>query len=562
MRIIFSNSSHALTVAKNLKKRLAALDLSLKLGKAQDFVAFIFGYENWAELHSCLDCEMPSQWDDQLEMADVARRQITFTERLSKISGLDFVLASTIIDDLRPMARRTVGKALEPWRAILIERTAFGRLLSVEHDDPKQIVEWLRKANARKRSSVSMMEVEEGEVFLERGPIVSEGQLFQFNVFLVSGEDVLGVIEGAVLKTRYDLTPDEFYAVCDDAANAEDPWQCGDLLEMGSNVANQIGDDPVVDNEAAVMLWKWEIKLCQLKRGTGRTFLNAAMDLLRPGIRKRIKFLAVKVAPAQFSDMDIDERLSSDTYKAAVDHLKAHLTSSKINESVGPKAQLFLIDEERPYAAHPWLQEQLRIAAHTQEGRGELEALAQRRHSPADWVGNERMPGFVGERFYSKITVTDQSEPQALVPWRFPVDFHPPHATNFKMFKPHPSLWQHMPSDLLRITLVYPLRDKPKSVATVEATYWFRNGTSLSLDEEDFLFGERFERIAGCFMPRGVINPENPFTDKYSVGDLSEVLKINSLLLFAGNLSGLKCLEYPEEPVQVVRPIQGRSKNT
>ncbi|MER8911444.1 glyoxalase superfamily protein [Mesorhizobium sp. M0854] len=74
MRIYFMTTQRPKTVAKKLKKAAYAAGIELKLGKAQNAVARMYGYAHWNELHSSVGSRTPSLMD-----GDVADEEVTVT---------------------------------------------------------------------------------------------------------------------------------------------------------------------------------------------------------------------------------------------------------------------------------------------------------------------------------------------------------------------------------------------------------------------------------------------------------------------------------------------------
>jgi hypothetical protein len=77
MRIYFQNASIPTRAAKRLKLRL-----SLKESQARQITAEVFGYENWADLHSGLGCTEASPLDETCDGETLAERRLYQTSQL------------------------------------------------------------------------------------------------------------------------------------------------------------------------------------------------------------------------------------------------------------------------------------------------------------------------------------------------------------------------------------------------------------------------------------------------------------------------------------------------
>lgn len=106
MRIIFNSDRRPKRVAKLLKKHAEAIGTPVKLGRAQQITAQIFGYRDWHEMRAFIGSRPPSDSDDDVGPAEAELRRQFQAAVLVSALGVDTTVADSLIDKLAPPRHR------------------------------------------------------------------------------------------------------------------------------------------------------------------------------------------------------------------------------------------------------------------------------------------------------------------------------------------------------------------------------------------------------------------------------------------------------------------------
>ena len=96
-------------IAKKLKRAANASGIQLRLSKAQQAVARMYGYAHWHELHSALGSHPPSPMDGDVADEEVTARRAYQSNVLAAELAIDLDIAAAIVDAVPPTgpSRRT-----------------------------------------------------------------------------------------------------------------------------------------------------------------------------------------------------------------------------------------------------------------------------------------------------------------------------------------------------------------------------------------------------------------------------------------------------------------------
>lgn len=115
VRIDFVGAGHPRTVAKSLKRALAARGKEIGLRRCEEIFAKMTGYQNWHELHVVTARTMVASMKDmEVGEAEAGARREQFASRLSELAQIDRAVADDIVDQIRPTGLRKKAEASLP----------------------------------------------------------------------------------------------------------------------------------------------------------------------------------------------------------------------------------------------------------------------------------------------------------------------------------------------------------------------------------------------------------------------------------------------------------------
>lgn len=528
MRIQFRSTRHALTVSKRIKKLLRLIGIRLTDGKSMEATAKMFGYSDWHELETATSrfAGLPSPWDDEVEEAVQATREKMFVSRLADALGIATDVAGSVIADIGPTRRSSKVMTVPEWRRMknkLEQEDGFVSLTlrasgtqiredfsSSKHRSPH----WGDKKHRCEIEHAGKMY----EILLSRSVDLhgDDFAVHDIHSFMFSGDEVVGIFNCTVVKSKTLVSGSEFYRGCDDCSQ----W----LADMADLLVDQYPSAEFLGNGNSFLLVKrWEVKTGSLPAGAGMTMLSGVAKILKK-TDKRFGALALAVDPSQYCAVPLNERIKKRSYKEAVSHLWEYFIQAGPHRELGDKVELMLLSRS-PKAESPHAELLSRFRKHfPTASNGDFE--------PGD-LSQVTMSSMRDDVLdLSDLDETEDGQPLAIPPEKVPEDFNIEWAVTVKSYKPSEKIWQLMPDDLIEIVVNY-RSDEYVDVTSVE--YRFANGTSLDMPVEYLLFGEMFDFYPDALKTAsGWRIRRNPYTSRYSLADLFGVLKINSAFLFDG----------------------------
>lgn len=545
MRFVFRNTVHPLRIAKTLQAILKDKGIRIRKTEAMEIVAVMFGYANWHELQkSAREDNRPSPWDDEAGDAIGRMRHSFYITVLVEKLELAKALAGEVASMLAPSARKAPPARQEPWRALMKVDTGGRFLQFTPPTHYGEIVEWW-KENDGFHTRHPLVLTHEGldyEVLLslsgEHDTETDDVVIRDAFCYLVRSGEVFGVLALTVVEISEHTTKYDFYNACDLVSCDE------------TKIAGPLCDDPafdsVMENGGIVtMVFEWEIATARIGSGLGHAFMQTVGEALRSLVGNSV-LVAMAVDPLQYSAVFINERLNMSNYLAARTHLVRHLVSTFPTTAFGPKARFKPLDCLPVFTEDEEAESLYLLNAFLTKHAPEMLGPGVRGGSPL--LSPELRASNQPE------TVTDPMQPAVIGPGEFPAGFDIQWACTALSFGPHVDLWRHMPDDLIRITVHY--RSGAKTVEghahLDRLVFDFDNGTSLGLEGAYLLGGDLYGKYPPVVKTGSdKVLKLNPFTDRYSVSDLFSVLKINTMLVFRGDVDGP--LVWPREPTVIER---------
>jgi hypothetical protein len=102
MRIHFETATRPKKIAKRLKKTANERGIVLKLSKAQQSVARMYGYAHWHELHASLGRQTPSPLDGDISEAEVIARRAYQASTLAIELAVEIDIAVALVETVSP----------------------------------------------------------------------------------------------------------------------------------------------------------------------------------------------------------------------------------------------------------------------------------------------------------------------------------------------------------------------------------------------------------------------------------------------------------------------------
>lgn len=569
MRFNFANSTHAMTIAKKLKKLFP--EKHPTLGKAQETTARLFGWANWHEFSSNIKngSEPLAKWDDEVAPEEASSREIVLVGRVMDILDLgDEAAARSLVEKLRPLGRLKAEVSKDPeWRKRLDDPKYrdryFGPFSRPITDVINEYKRDLRPGS--KTTFLSQLDYEgrSYDLYWDKSQNFSEisgTETRRLLSILVKDDQSVGHINGTLIKgpARGRMSEDAWYELFD-MVDDRTLLIGGQLMrrpEFHSFFAKH--RTMVIIHEFSTLRQKWP-------HGIGVAYMKALGEQIAK-IETTIGTVVIDVDPRQYHDMEVNQRIQNRGYNEAVGHLERYLAGTGIEKAFGDNAKLLFTHPARSVTGSARSDAFFMLGEQASRQMGPSGAA--RFHA-----GFSEMTGMgeVGAQMAAMMelmnpnriaTKTAPGEPDVLgKPGWKAADFNPMIASAQMSLSPHKDLWKFLPSDLIQIVVIYKtamatfdrnnvdFSDGP--LHKLECT--FRNGTTMTLTPSEFI-----GRKGMMDMPDSLVGPTghpvavNPYTDKYETSLFAAVMKANTLLLFSGK--PVPVAWAPSAPMTYTRP--------
>lgn len=564
MRFSFANSTHPMTIAKNLKKLLP--DKHPSLGKAQETVARLFGWSNWHELVSNIKsgAGAPLKWDDEVPPEEASSREIILVGRLMDILNLgDESSARGLIRKLRPLGRLKSETSNEPeWRKRLNDPKYRDRYFGPFDRPIKTVINEYKRdlGQGEKTTFLSKLDYEgqSYDLYWDRSRDFSEvrgTEARRLLSILVKDDQSVGHINGTIIKGPSQgrrMSEDAWYALFD-MVDDETMLVGGRLMQRADfSTLFSKGRTMVIVHDFSTLRQKWP-------RGIGVAYMKALAEQLAR-IETTIGTVVINIDPQQYHDMEVNQRKQNRGYVEAVGHLERYLGGTGVETAFGKSAKLLFTHPARSVTGNARSDALFMLGEQATRQMGpDDRALFQSRMGEFGAMLDPMMEFMNPTRLATK---TAQGEPDILgKPGWEPEDFNPMIASGLMSLSPHQDLWKYLPSDLIQIVVIYktalPTSDRnnfdfeDSPLHRLECT--FRNGTTMTLTPSEFIGQERMMEMPDTLVgAAGHPVAINPYTDKYETSLFAAVMKANTLLLFSGKPVPITWA--PAEPVTYTRP--------
>ncbi|BCB22214.1 hypothetical protein [Bosea sp. ANAM02] len=542
MRIHFTSTTHCAHLAKSLKRLLAPTH-DIKLSAAQNAVGRMMGYRNWQELASASVIGVtPSPVDDDVSELERKSRAMHHVSCLQDAFGLSPAQATQLVAELRPTGRRgdipVQGK--EPWRKRFDEMTATPGLPgAVEGATLDMMKEDIARFDDGKWT---VSRLPDGlELHLWIAPQNLEGSSFRL-------DEVTGIVVKAGKPIVYAqgllfwLKEPRFFRDFKQAL----VWSCDQYTgEFMCDVLKVAEGDPDyedrLDTEASFFLNLWKRDFTETSKGDGLALLVSMQAAYKKRTRRRLDWrIELPAEPDQFDDVDFDKRAAFPDYQRARKHLIA-----SISELLTPASLRFNFFD--------------RAAADAARCPNDLSGLTA--HIPSADLGEPDLSPFArtlqNTIAYLREAIVEwpAAEFPVMTPDEWPADFDLRRASRLLNLSPDSTLWQRMPSDLMKIVI----EPDPEQVGTTRPglvlRFRFSNGTELSMPSRYIVGGDLWESALPQLVAQGdMFVRKTPFTSKFNPPDLQRVLSIHSLLLFDGRSDASVPIDQPVEVIRSAAP--------
>lgn len=539
MRIHFTSTTHCAHLAKSLRRLLSPTH-DIKLSSAQNAVGRMMGYRNWQELASASVIGVtPSPTDDDVSESERKARAALHVSCLESAFGLSLAQATQIVAELRPTGRRgdvpVHGK--EPWRKRFEEMSAQPGLPGAVEDATLDMLKGdIARFGDGKWSESELPDGRELHLWVARQNLEdSPFRLDEVTGIVVKAGKPIVYAQGLLFWLKAPRFFQDF--------NQSLVWSCdqytGEFMCDALKVAEGDPDyEDRLDTEASFFLNLWKRDFTETSKGDGLALLVSMQAAYKKRTRRRLEWrVELPAEPDQFDDVDFDKRAAFPDYQRA----RRHLIASVSELRTPPGLRFNFYDRAAADAARSPSDLSV-VTAHipsAELGAPELSPFARTLENTIAYLGEAIVEWPAAEFPYMR-------------PNEWPSGFDVRRAARLLNLSPDTTLWEHMPSDLMKIVIEPDPEQARKTRPGLVLRFRFSNGTELSMPSRYILGGDLWESALPQLVAQGdTFVRKTPFTSKFNPPDLQRVLSIHSLLLFDGRSDEFVPID---KPVEVMRP--------